>query len=403
MTAPTVEPAEFLGDQGLQDPYPLFARLRDTAPVHRLGDSRFHLVLGWDAVCDVVNRPQDFSSNLTAAITYTPQTGVTEFPMGDLDGPTQGLATADDPAHAVHRRMVIPQLVARRIRELAPVIATTFEKLWVPDSFDWMSVVANRLPMMVVCRLIGVPDTDVDKLIDWAYASTHILDGVVTTAQLEQSALAAIQLSGYIFEQFDEAVSSGTGNDLLGDMAAAHAAGEVDQMTAAVVMVTLFSAGGESTASLLGSAVAILAEHPDIQRRLRDEPNLLGAFIEECLRFEPPFRAHYRHVRCDTDIDGIAVPAHARLLLLWGAANRDPAQFEAPEEFRLGRSGGKGHLSFGKGAHFCVGAALARLEATVVLGALLERTRWIEATEIGPWLPSVLVRRRSALRLVVPN
>ena len=97
--------------------------------------------------------------------------------------------------------------------------------------------------------------------------------------------------------------------------------------------------------------------------------------------------------------------AGSRLLLLWGAANRDPAQFEAPAEFRLDRPTGKGHLTFGKGAHFCVGAALARLETQIVLGMLLDRTSWIEAAietgEVGLWLPSILVRRLERLELTV--
>jgi cytochrome P450 len=89
------------------------------------------------------------------------------------------------------------------------------------------------------------------------------------------------------------------------------------------------------------------------------------------------------------------------LLLMWGAANRDPMHFEAPNEFRLTRTATKSHVSFGKGAHFCVGAALARLEANIVLRMLLERTTWIDATDVGEWLPSILVRRRERLRLVV--
>lgn len=166
-------------------------------------------------------------------------------------------------------------------------------------------------------------------------------------------------------------------------------------------MLTLFSAGGESTASLLGSAVWILATHPDIQRQLRADPALLGAFIEESLRFEPPFRGHYRHVVDDTATGGVELPAGSRLFLLWGAANRDPAQFESPDEFRLDRPKGKGHITFGKGAHFCVGAALARLEARLVLEMLLEQTEWIEPAAVGRWLPSILVRRLERLDLAV--
>ena len=116
---------------------------------------------------------------------------------------------------------------------------------------------------------------------------------------------------------------------------------------------------------------------------------------------EPPFRAHHRHVLHDTELAGVALPADSRVLLLWGAANRDPAQFDAPEQFRLDRSTGKGHMTFGKGLHFCLGAPLARLEASTVLRLLLDRTTWFDATEVGPWLPSVLARRREYLQLSV--
>jgi cytochrome P450 len=188
---------------------------------------------------------------------------------------------------------------------------------------------------------------------------------------------------------------------LIGDLAARYAAGELDQMPALSIMLTLFSAAGESTASLLGSAAWILVTRSDIQEQLRAHPELSGVFIEETLRYESPFRGHYRHVVNDTTLAGVDVPADSRLLLMWGAANRDPNQFISPNDFRLDRSGAKGHIAFGKGAHFCVGAALARLEAQIVLRTLLEQTNWIRADDIGQWLPSILVRRLDHLKLIV--
>ena len=140
---------------------------------------------------------------------------------------------------------------------------------------------------------------------------------------------------------------------------------------------------------------------PTSRSRLRDNPDLLDRFIEETLRYEPPFRGHYRHVRADTTLCGTTIAADSHLVVLWGAVNRDPARFEAPNEFRLDRPHPKGHMSFGKGAHFCVGAALARTEARIVLRKLLDSTSHIEAVDTGPWLPSVLVRRRKSLELAV--
>ena len=391
-------------DQYIQDPYPLYERMHAQGRVHRIGDSDFFAVTGWDTVNEAVARCDDFSSNLTATMMCDADGTVSAFPMGELGAPTQVLATADDPAHAAHRKALIPQLAAKRIRPIGPFIAETSTHIWENSvhegRIEWMGAMANRLPMMIVGRIIGVPDQDHEKLIRWGYAATQFVEGLVTEEQLNAAGVSVMELSGYITEQFHLAAASSPDN-LLGDLATACATGELDEIAAQVMMITLFSAGGESTASLIGSAAWILATHPAIQQQVREQPALLGAFLEEVLRYEPPFRGHYRHVVDDTELGGVSLPAGSRLLLMWGAANRDPSHFDDPGQFRIDRPAGKGHLTFGKGAHFCVGAALARLEATVVLGQLLERTTLIEAAETGRWLPSLLVRRLDHLELTL--
>ncbi|ORW32229.1 cytochrome [Mycobacterium paraense] len=398
------EPIQLLGAEALQDPYPTYDRMRAEAPVQRIGDSVFYAVCGWDALQEAVERVDDFSSNLTATLVFHDDGTVTPFDMGPAGGAAHALATADDPTHALHRKILLPHLSAKRVRIIQEFATRTAERLWDENlrdgQIEWMSAVANRLPMMVVARLLGLPDDDVDRLIRLGYATTTLLDGVVTPEQLEAAFAAALELSGYVTEHFEKA--SGTNEyGLMADLAARCASGELEQLPALGIMLTLFSAAGESTASLLGSAAWILADRPVIQQRLRENPELLTAFIEETLRLESPFRGHYRHVWRDTTLAGVDLPADSHLLLMWGAANRDPAHFKAPNEFRLDRTSAKGHLAFGKGLHFCVGAALARLEAQVVLRKLLERTAWIEATDVGEWLPSILVRRRKWLRLAV--
>jgi cytochrome P450 family 144 len=398
------DPVQFFGAEALQDPYPLYDRMRAEAPVHRIGNSEFYAVCGWDAVIDAVNRVQDFSSNLTATMVYHEDGTIAPLPMIEAGSPNHALATADDPAHAIHRKILLPHLSAKRVRIIEEFASHVAERLWDENlhegRIEWMSAMANRLPMMVVAKLLGLPDTDVDNLIRLGFATTTLLDGVVTAAQLEAAGAAAFELSSYVMEHFEKA-SAETESGLIPDLAARYASGEVDQTVALGIMLTLFSAAGESTASLLGSAAWILAERPEIQKQLRDNPELLNAFIEEALRYEAPFRGHYRHVWRDTTLDGVDVPANAHLLLMWGAANRDPAHFDAPDEFRLDRSGAKGHVTFGKGVHFCIGAALARLEAQIVFRTLLERSTWIEATDVGEWLPSILVRRLNRLELAV--
>ena len=400
----TVDPAEFFGDDAIQDPYPLYARLRAEGGVHRVGDSGFYLVSSWAAVSEAATRPADFSSNLTGPITYSPQRGVAPLPMDGLGGPTHILATADDPPHAVHRKLMVGQFTAKRVRGLESLIVETFEKLWgaAPSgtTVEWMDAVANRLPMMIVARLIGVPDDDSDQLARWGYASTQLLDGLLSEEQVNASMASLGELNSYIVERLAVA-NDEPGDDLIGVLATACKGGQLERFTAQMILISLFSAGGESTASLLGTAVEILAADAGLQRRLREDPTLLGPFVEETLRLEPPFRAHHRHVVVDTALAGTALPRDSRLLLLWGAANRDPAQFTDPDAFRLDRPATKGHMTFGKGLHFCLGAPLARLEAVTVLRLLLERTTWFDAQAVGPWLPSVLARRRESLRLSV--
>lgn len=402
------DPIQFFGAEALQDPYPLYDRMRAEAPVQRIGSSVFYAVCSWDAVLEAVERVADFSSNLTATMVFHSDRSVTPFDMGPPGGPAHALATADDPVHAMHRKILLPHLSAKRVGIIEEFAAQTAVRLWQENlhtgsqeaQIEWMSAVANRLPMMVVARLLGLPDDDVDRLIRLGYATTTLLDGVVTPDQLEAAGMAAIELSAYVLEHFEKA-SANVEHGLISDLAARYASGELDQLPALGMMLTLFSAAGESTASLLGSAAWILTEHPEIQAQIRAQPELLGALIEEVLRFESPFRGHYRHVWRDTTLAGVELPADSHLLLMWGAANRDPTHFEAPNEFRLNRIGAKGHLAFGKGVHFCVGAALARLEARIVLGMLLDRTTWIEAIDVGKWLPSILVRRLDRLQLAV--
>lgn len=383
------------------DPYPYYRWLRETAPVHRLEESDFYLVSSWELVHDVVARGGDFSSNLTATMILSPE-GVRPFGLAGLGDGSHVLATADDPVHEVHRRAVLPSLAARRIRALEPFIESTWRTLWSDSrtggSADWVAAVANRLPMIVVARLIGLPAVDVDWLVSGAYATTQMLDGAITATQLARAVSAAGELATYLSGEFSSARSN-PGDNLLGDLARLCNDGALDAGTCALMLMQLVGAGGESTSGLLGNAAWLLATHQGVAARVRGEPELVRVFIEEALRLESPFRAHYRHVRHDTKLGGVPLPAGSHLLLLWGAANRDPAAFHAPDTLRLDRPGGRGHLAFGKGTHFCVGAALARLETRVALTGLLSQTTDLHVTEPPAWVPSVTIRRLERLPL----
>ncbi|WP_433194840.1 cytochrome P450 [Nocardia sp. CA-107356] len=397
-----------LFDPGLlDDPYPLYDRLRTDAPVYPIADTGFYLVSRWDLVMEATTRPADFSSNLTATLVRQPDGSAGVF---DLDGGGQAihvLATGDDPTHQAHRKLVLPALVAKRIRALESTIAATADRLWAQGLGDgrieWMSAMGDRLPMTLVASLIGLPDDDLPQLLAWAYISNELLDGVVTTDRLVVAVTAAAELAGYLHRQLARAGDRPDDN-LLGDLAKACAAGELTSDVAVLILLQLVGAGGESTAGLIGNATRILATDPTLQTRLRTDPDLLTPFLEEALRLESPFRAHHRHVVRDTTLGGTDLPAGSHLLLLWAAANRDPAVFSAPGEIRLDRPAQRNHLAFGKGIHFCVGATLARLEARVALRTLLARTaafRLAPDPDAAQWVPSISVRRHHRLDLIV--
>jgi cytochrome P450 family 144 len=165
----------------------------------------------------------------------------------------------------------------------------------------------------------------------------------------------------------------------------------------------LLSAGGESTTSLIGNAARILAEHPDLQDQLRRDPELVPNFVEEVLRLESPFRMQMRSVVKATSCNGIDVPAGSTVMLFYSSANRDPAQYADPDEINLDRRSPRVHLAFGRGIHFCVGAHLARLEAHLVLEALLSRTKSIrmDPDQQPIRVQSLMARRHQQLPLNV--
>lgn len=402
---PTTSPdaVDLFDPAHLDDPYPLLSLLRERSPVYRVPGTDFFVVTSWDLVTEAVSRVGDFSSHLTGALLRQPGRPPATF---DMDGGGQAvhvLATADDPDHLAQRKLVQP-LLAKRIRGLGPTIEQLVERLWSEglrgDRIDWATAMADRLPLALIADIVGLPDADVPQLLCWAYDSTEMLGGVVESERFTQLVTAAAELAGYLHTAFT-AARRDPGEDLLGVLARACAAGEITDTAAVLTLVQLVGAGGESTAGLIANATRILATRRDLQDELRREPALLPAFLDESLRLESPFRGHHRHVTADTELGGVALPAGSHLLLMWGAANRDPARFDDPGTLDLDRRSGANNLAFGRGIHFCIGSALAKLEATAALTALLDRTTGFELVEDAPpqWFPSIFVRRHTALPL----
>uniref|UniRef100_UPI0005939DA5 cytochrome P450 n=1 Tax=Nocardia brevicatena TaxID=37327 RepID=UPI0005939DA5 len=391
----------------LHNPYPMYRALRERAPVHRIPGTDFYLVSSWEAVTDAVARTSEFSSHLTGVLVQQSAGPPLTF---DMDGGGQAvhvLATANANIHTLHRKLVGPAL-AKRIRTLGPTVHELVARLWSEElhgnRIDWASGMADRLPLALVADVIGLPAADVPRLLAWAYDSTEMLGGVVPADRLPRLVASAAELAAYLHERFTEAKAAAIqprSDTLLTVLVRACDAGELTDDVAVLILVQLVGAGGESTAGLIANAARLLATTPELQQSLRDHPTLLGAFLDEALRLESPFRSHHRHVVSDTTLAGVDLPAGAHLLLLWGAANRDPAIYPDPDEVQLERPYGRAHLAFGKGVHFCVGSALAKLEAIAALTRLLERSTRFDLADDSPpqWVPSLFVRRHHTLPL----
>ncbi|MEV0245061.1 cytochrome P450 [Nocardia sp. NPDC050712] len=380
----------------LDDPYPLLRALRTRRPVYNVPGTDFHLVSSWELVTEATARTTDFSSHLTGLLVQQPDGPPVTF---DMDGGGQAvhvLATADDPVHTVHRKFVLP-LLSKRIRTLEPTVRRLVDQLWTGDDrIDWATGMADRLPLALVADIIGLPAEDVPQLLAWAYDSTEMLGGTVSSTRLAPLIASAAALAGYLHEKLHAPAPD---SSLLAVLATACRTGELTPDVAVLILVQLIGAGGESTAGLIANAARILATDTELQHRLRAHPDLLPAFLDESLRWESPFRAHHRHVTTDTTLGSTHLPAGSHLLLLWSAANRDPTVFPTPDTFDLDRPNARKHLAFGKGAHFCIGSTLAKLEATAALTALLTRTTEFTLAAPARWVPSIFVRRHESLVL----
>jgi cytochrome P450 len=388
----------------IDDPYPFYRRLVAEAPVWRVSDTSIVIVSSFDAVTEVVSRVDDFSSNLHA-ILYRSALGtpaLLPFEAGGL----QTLAIADPPVHSKHRSTVFPELVARRMATLRPDIEALvdehLDKALSRPACEVMNDLANAIPIRVVSGLIGFQDADPARLLAAAFDSTAMLAATGTLEEIQDAMGRTAEIMSWIGDQLQRAVDRG-GEGIGGVTAAAVAGGDLEFGEGLIIMHTLLSAGGESTTSLLGNAIHLLASNPELQARLRDDPRLVAPFIEEALRLESPFRYHLRHATRASEVRGVPIAAGSTVLLFWGAANRDPAEYERPDDVVLDRPAPKHHLAFGRGIHFCVGAPLARLEAEIALTQLLARTEHfaLDADDPPARVNSLMVRRFSTLPLLV--
>jgi cytochrome P450 len=356
------------------NPYLQYGRLRDADPVHRSIALQAWVLTRYDDCLAVLRDPDRFSSdgrNAGGQLGELIRQQREESPLGQA----QPLLTTDPPAHSRMRAIVNRAFTPRRVADLRPRIEEIATELLdaAPDAggFELMSGFAQPLPVIVIAELLGIPPEDRDRFKRWSNALAATTDVLNSEAVITQARETTLELIDY-FSGFVAARRAEPRDDLISALVAAE---EAEQLTTEQILafaILLLVAGNETTTNLIGNGTLALLDHPEAARRLREDPALLPAAIEEMLRYDSPVQAVVRIALEPVTIDGKTIDRGDVVMLMLGSANRDAAQFPSPEEFDPARHPNR-HLSFGMGPHFCLGAPLARLEAEVGFAALLAR------------------------------
>lgn len=354
----------------VSDPYPLLARIRAAEPVQRLA-SGFWMVTGHAAALEALRHPECRSSPI--ALHY-----LDALPPGAArDEMSHRINFLDPPDHPRVRSIVSRAFTPRRTTALRPWMASTagalLDQLDGQDEVELLHRFAHQLPSLVISELLGVPPADRDRLTAWSDAVAPLLATSVRAEDKARAVVAAEDFHAYLGALLDERARR-PGDDLLSALLAAEADGErLSRSELLSLAATLYSAGHRTTRDLFTNGMSVLLGEASRWKAVVDGAWSIAAVVEEFLRFETPTLFVARVPFSVVSIGGVEIGAFEPILVFLAAANRDPAVYEDPDVFQPGRSG-PGSLSFAFGAHFCLGASLARSEAEVMLDAV--RTRW---------------------------
>lgn len=349
-------------------PYDVWRRMRDEAPVYR-NDRYDFWALTRHADVEAAHRdPQTFSSARGTVLEM----------MGEDMSALGQIIFLDPPDHTELRALVSRAFTPRRVASLEQRIREFCASMLDPQigagEFDFLQDFGARLPSMVICSLLGVPSEHQEPMRHVIDRMFHIEPGVGMVNDI--SASASLEVRSLLADLLVERATK-PGYDMLSALAQAEITegGQTRRLSldeSADFGMLLFVAGTETVGRLLGWAAVVLAEHPDQRRELAADPSLIPAAVEELLRYEAPSPVQGRWTTRDVELHGVHIPAGSKVLLITGSAGRDERAFPDPDRFDIHRER-HSHLSFGYGIHFCIGAALARLEGRIAIEEMLKR------------------------------
>jgi cytochrome P450 len=373
-----------------RDPFGMYAALRDHDPVHHVADGDY-----W-----VLSRHADVTAAALDPATYSSAQGLT-FTYGELAAAglddIAPMVFLDPPEHGEFRRLVVRGFTPRQVTAIEPDLRAfcveRIERLRAAGGGDIVAELFKPLPSFVVGRYLGVPDDDRDRFDGWT-------QGIVAANALGDP-LAAAQTVAELFAYFTELIEwrrADPGDDVISDLVRAADAAKVSALRILGFAFTMVTGGNDTTTGLLGGSAALLHAHPEQRARLVADPTRIPDAVEELLRLTSPVQGLARTTTRDVELHGVEIPAGRKVLLLYGAANRDPREYGADaDELDIDRRPAR-VLAFGVGVHHCIGAAAARLMGRVALEELLGRCPdFTVDADAGRFAPGHFVRRYESL------
>ena len=367
------------------DPYPIYHSLREQSPVQTIGDSSTWMLTGFDAVYSALRDHQTFSSATLGGYEREHRADQAERDAG------LGfvLINDDPPRHTRFRGLVNRAFTPRRIDDLEPWIETIVDELLNAIDEQPVDIVGSftiPFPVTVISTLLGIPPEERERFKRWSNALVGGAGGFSGDREAELR-----DMRGFLSDAV-VAKRAAPAEDLITALGAAAVDGErLQDWEVLGFCMLLLVAGNETTTNLIGNMLHVLADRPELWAQLREDRSLVDPMIEETLRYDGPVHMQFRITTRDAELAGVTIPARSPVVVGFAAANRDPAEFPQPDEFRIDR-GLTRHLAFGIGIHYCLGSPLARVEARIALNALLDRYGTLEHAGTGTRTASPILR-----------
>ena len=383
-----------LSPRVIQNPYEAYRQLRRHSPVHRSTILGSWVLTRYEDVVATVTDHERFSNDPSWR---EPNTSVLRPAPDDYS-----ILLMDPPDHSRLRRIAAQVFARARLAALRETITHTATELVdraaQRSMIDWVAEVAGPLSMHVMLKMLGIPERDRSRWATWVRERAALLEMIATRAERSTAHRAGAEIQGY-FTALLQCRRGSDGDDAISAFARQVAGDKMSMAEAADMLSVLMIAGNETTANLIGNGMLALVRHPEQMQRLREEPARMPDAIDEMLRFDSPVQTDFRIAKATVSLRGHVIKPGDGVILLTGSANRDEAAFEHPDTFDIARKGPK-HTSFGHGIHYCVGAELARMEASAVFTEVLRSVDTIE-TDGNEWRyrPSTVIRGLATLPL----